>query len=104
HPGLAEDPVVVGHRRLRDAQLDRAAGTRARRVGQPPDDLEPLRVAERVQNGRQLQLFPIGVMKLHSLALHCTTSVELVWYDAHRTNEPTEGQRWVFWRAWTQRK
>ena len=64
HSGLAKHPVVVGHRRLRDAELDRPAEAWLVTAGKGAHDLEPLRVAQRVQNGRQLDLTPIRVVQL----------------------------------------
>src|ERR1700754_4515720 len=63
-PGLPQDAEVMGHRRLGDAQLDRATGAGLLAAGQDADDLEPLRVAEGVQDARQLDLIPLRVMQL----------------------------------------
>src|SRR3954451_9085367 len=88
HAGLPEDPGVVGHRRLGDTQLDRSTRTRRSAVGERPNDLEPLRVAERMQHGRQLDLAPIGVMQFHLARIRLYDRYRTIWYDAHRTIEP----------------
>src|SRR5262249_38326223 len=81
---FAQHPEMVGHGRLGDRDLEGAAGTGRVVLGQLADDLEALRIAERMQDGRQLDLRSFGVMEVH--AVDYTTAIEL-WYDARRTIE-----------------
>jgi hypothetical protein len=55
HAAFAQYAEVVGEGCLREAQLEGAAGALVA-VGQFTDDLEARRVAQRVENGRELEL------------------------------------------------
>jgi hypothetical protein len=68
----------MGHRRLAEVEAEGPAGPRLVVLVETPDDLQPMRVAEGVQNGRQLDLASFGVMWLH---VH-----QLSLYDSHRTS------------------
>src|ERR671922_1093651 len=52
---LAQDPEVVREGRLREAEVEHAARALVA-VCEPADDLEPGRIAECVEDGRELQL------------------------------------------------
>ena len=54
---------MVGHRRLGDVERDRAAGARERVVRQLAHDVKPLRVAERMEHGRELDLLALRMVK-----------------------------------------
>src|SRR5215475_12082866 len=49
-PGFPEDPEMMGHGRLGDAELDRSTRAGFIAPGQPAHDLEPLRIAEGVEH------------------------------------------------------
>src|SRR3954451_9984199 len=66
HAGLAEGPEVMGHRRLAEVEVEGAARARLGVLVEAPDDLQPVRVAEGVQDGRQLDLASLGVVWLHA--------------------------------------
>src|SRR3954466_12851420 len=53
HAGLPEGPEVMGHRRLADVESEGAAGPRVCVLVEATDDLQAVRVAERVQDGRK---------------------------------------------------
>jgi hypothetical protein len=55
HAAFAQDAEVVREGCLREAQLEGAAGALVA-VGELADDLEARRVAQRVKNGRELEL------------------------------------------------
>src|SRR5207249_11933411 len=69
HPGRAQDLEVVGAGRVGDRQRNRPAGELAVK-GERGHDLQPDRVAQRVENRAQLELASIGHLQV--LALHST--------------------------------
>jgi hypothetical protein len=89
-PGFPENPEMMRHGRLGDAELDRSAGTGLIASGDSPHDLEPLRIAEGVENARQLDLIPLRVMQLRCV-IHSHSPIvrrsSNFWYDVHRTIE-----------------
>jgi hypothetical protein len=52
----------MSHRRLADVESERATGSRFGVLVEAADDLQPMRVAERVQHARQLDLASLWVM------------------------------------------
>src|SRR5207247_3249211 len=60
-----------------------AAGSRV--GGQDLDDAEPLRVAQRVQHGRELEVLRGWVVEGHRTSIRRSS---YICYDDHRTNEP----------------
>src|SRR5262245_2778230 len=93
--GLAQNPEVVRHRRLRHPELDRAAGQWLRGPGQFAHDLEALRVAQRMQHGWKLELGSSRVVKGDRLVDgHVRFIIRRssnFWYDTSRTIERFEG-------------
>jgi hypothetical protein len=68
HAALAEDAEVVGEGRLREAQLEGAAGALVA-VGQLADYLQARGIAQRVEDGRELELLAGWVVWLsHAVA------------------------------------
>src|SRR5262245_40749082 len=63
-PGFPEDPEMMSHGRLGDPELDRSTRAGLIAPGQPEHDLEPLRIAERVANARQLDPVPPRAMQI----------------------------------------
>src|SRR5918998_1021418 len=82
HAGLAQDLEVMGAGRLRDRHVQAAARPLPRR--EVADHLQAHGIAERVQDGAQLELVAGGVGK--HLGHDCTTIIVLLLrYDTHRT-------------------
>src|SRR5919106_776238 len=104
HAGLAEGPEVVRHRRLRETGPEIAAGAWLRLRREPPDDLEPMRIAERMKHARELDLVALRVMEsgclIHFHWFDYTTTFELMVrcpsyneYQGPRNDRPQERKR-----------
>src|ERR1017187_9502011 len=76
HAGLAQHAKVMGARRLRDLNVERAARTGRRIDAQLAHEAQPLGVAEGVEHGRQLEILCSGMVSAHDY--HCTTFIELL--------------------------
>ena len=56
---------MVGQRRLGDVEAEGAAAAGLAAIGERGDDAEPLRVAQRVQDRRQVEIGASWVMEVH---------------------------------------